>query len=95
MLEDTVYVVIGYLRPRYVHPAGSHTGRHDFVNCVTRAHATWTQGILSRVRAMLSAIQPQWLASVVLKRSSQGEAEPFFPPDPLLSITPVQIVQPQ
>ena len=41
---------------------------------------------------MLSAIQPQSLASIVLKRSIQSQAELCLDPDPVLSITPVQIV---
>lgn len=77
---------------KYVHPAASHTDRQDFAGFVTRAHAT--KGILSRVLAMLSAIQHQSLTSIVLKRSNQSEAELCFALDRLLSITPVQIAQP-
>ena len=75
-----------------VHAAGSNTDRQDFAGFVTRAVAT--KHILSRVLAMLSAIQPQLLPSIVLKRSDQNEAELCFAPDPLLNITPVQIAQP-
>ena len=75
-----------------MHPAGSNADRQDFTAFVTRAHAT--KGILIRVLAMLSAIQPQSLSSIALKRNNQDEAELCFAPDPLLSMTPVQIAQP-
>ena len=75
-----------------MHPAGSNTDRQNLAAFVTRAHAT--KGILSPVLAMLSAIQPQSLASIALKRSNQSEADLCFAPDPLLSINPVPTVQP-
>ena len=72
--------------------AGSNSDRQDFAAFVTRAHAT--RGILSRVLAMLSAIQPRPLLPISITQSTSHEGELRFAPDALLSTAPVQIVQP-
>ena len=72
--------------------AGSNSDRQDFAAFVTRAHAT--RGILSRVLAMLSAIQPRPLLPISISQSTSHEGQLFFAPDALLSTAPVQIVQP-
>lgn len=72
--------------------AGLYSDRQDFAAFVTRAHAT--KGILNRVLAMLSAIQPQPLLPISITQSTSHEGELRFAPDALLSTAPVQIVQP-
>lgn len=91
--------MIASLRPAYqvirllgLPAAGANTDRQDFVGFVMRAHAT--KGMMSRVLAMLSAIEPQPLQAIGISRDTTDGTALQFAPDALLSTAPVQVLQP-